>query len=66
MDMVDNPAVSEDEEAGFDKEFLAAMKRLVYGVESIMDTIPEAWTDERDEILHDIAEVRERWPDQNL
>ena len=45
-----------------DEDFLAAVKRFVYGFESLKETVPEVWSEEVQEIQSDIEEIRRLWP----
>jgi hypothetical protein len=52
----------DEDELDYDPDFLEAVKRVIYGTESLLETVDSEWSEEVDAILEDIKEVRKAWP----
>jgi len=51
-----------DSDSAYSPDFLDAVKRIIYGTESLLETVEEIWSDEAAAILEDIKEAKEAWP----
>lgn len=57
---------AEEEDKGIEEvsnsDFLNAVKRVIYGTESLLETVDIDWSDEIAAIVEDIKEAKELWP----
>lgn len=65
--ILDKEEVEEVEEAHdyTNDDFISAVKRIIYGTESLLETIDEDWSEEVEAIREDIEEARKLWPKKN-